>query len=73
MFGVNVVQRDLTDTSEDRGVEIRLRALLHFKRVSFESVGRNNGCCGLRAVHNRGSDQGSCAKTTVVSEDVFWA
>ncbi len=43
MFGVNVVQRDLTNAGEDRGVEIRLSALLHFKRVSFERVDRNNG------------------------------
>ncbi len=49
-------QRDVTDTGEDRGVEIRLRSLLQLKSMSFESVGRNRGCSGLRAVHNRGSE-----------------
>ncbi len=43
MFGVNVVERDLSNTGEDRGVEIGLGALLHFKRVSFKRVGGNYG------------------------------
>ncbi len=42
MFGVDVVQRDLTDADEDCGVEISFSALLHFKRVSFERVGRDD-------------------------------
>jgi hypothetical protein len=29
--------------------------LLQLKSMSFESVGRNRGCSGLCAVHNRGS------------------
>jgi hypothetical protein len=43
MFGVNGVQRDLSNAGEDRGVEIGLGALLHFKRVSFKRVGGDNG------------------------------
>ncbi len=43
MFGVNVVERDLSHTGEDCGVEIGLGALLHFKRVGIKSVGGNYG------------------------------
>ena len=66
MFGVNVVERDLSNTGEDCGVEIGLGALLHFKRVGFKRVGGNYGCRGLRTVHNGGSEGRSCAKTTIV-------
>ena len=55
MFGIYIFQRDVADTSKDGGVEIRLRSLLQLKCMSFESVGRDRGCSGLRAVHNRGS------------------
>ncbi len=56
MFGIYIFQRDLTDTGEDRGVEIRLRSFLHLKSMSFKDLGRNRGGgCGLRAVHSRGS------------------
>jgi hypothetical protein len=35
MFGVDAVERDLSNAGEDCGVEIGFGALLHLKRVGF--------------------------------------
>jgi hypothetical protein len=55
MFGIDVFQSDMTDTSEDSGVEIGLGSLLQLKRMSFDSIGRDRSCAGLRTVHDGGS------------------
>ena len=73
MFGIDVFQSDMTDTSEDSSVKVGLGSLLQFERVSFDSVRGDRGCAGLRTVHNGGSKGGPWANTAVVSEDVFWA